>query len=96
MAQAVKNPPAVAGDKRDSVRCLGQGRSPEGGNGNPLQYSCLEHPMAEEPGGLQSGGSQRVRHNKSNLAHMHRAGLLKVDCASAALGDSLGLGDLVQ
>ena len=34
------------------------GRSSGGGNGNPLQYSCLENPMTEEPGGLQSMGSQ--------------------------------------
>ena len=32
----------------------GSGRSPGGGHGNPLQYSCLENPMdrGEEPGGL--------------------------------------------
>ena len=30
------------------------------GNGTPLQYSCLENPMAKEPGRLQSMGSQRV------------------------------------
>ena len=40
-----------------------QGRSPERGNGNPLQYSCLENPWTEELGGLQSMGSQRVRHD---------------------------------
>ena len=34
------------------------GRSSEEGNGNPLQYSCLENPMKEEPGRLQSMGSQ--------------------------------------
>ena len=39
------------------------GRSPEGGNGNPLQYSCLKNPWTEEPGGLQSMGSQRIRHD---------------------------------
>ena len=33
------------------------------GNGNPLQYSCLENSMDGEPGGLQSMGSQRVRHD---------------------------------
>ena len=33
------------------------------GNGNPLQDSCLENPMDREPGGLQSMGSQRVRHD---------------------------------
>ena len=32
-----------------------------GGNGNPLQYSCLGNPMDSEPGRLQSLGSQRVR-----------------------------------
>ena len=38
----------------------GLGRFPGEGNGNPLQYSCLENPMdKEEPGGLQSTGSQR-------------------------------------
>ena len=30
----------------------GSGRSPGNGNGNPLQYSHLENPMAEDPGGL--------------------------------------------
>ena len=38
----------------------GLGRSPGGGHGNPLQYSCLEIPWAEEPCGLQSMGSQKV------------------------------------
>ena len=33
------------------------------GNGTPLQYSCLENPWTEEPGGLQSMGSQRVGHD---------------------------------
>ena len=32
-------------------------------NGNLFKNSCLENPMAEEPGGLQSMGSQRVRHD---------------------------------
>ena len=41
----VKNPPANAGDARDVTSILGSGRSPEGGNGNPLQYSCLENSM---------------------------------------------------
>jgi len=41
----------------------GSGRYPGEGNGNPLQYSCLENSMIEEPGGLQSMGSQRVRHD---------------------------------
>ena len=41
----VKNPPANAGNIKDLISILGVGRSPGGGNGNPLQYSCLENPM---------------------------------------------------
>ena len=41
----VKNPPANAGEVRDTVSIPGSGRSPGGGNGNSLQYSCLEKPM---------------------------------------------------
>ena len=41
----VKNSPANAGDKRDAGSILGLGRTPGGGNGNPLQYSCLENPV---------------------------------------------------
>ena len=41
----VKNLPANAGDIRDMGSIPGSGRSPGGGHGNPLQYSCLENPM---------------------------------------------------
>ena len=41
----VKNLPANAGDIRDSGLIPGSGRSPGGGHGNPLQYSCLETPV---------------------------------------------------
>ena len=41
----VKNPPASAGDIRDTGLIPGLGGSPEAGNGNPLQYSCLENLM---------------------------------------------------
>jgi len=40
---AVKNLPVNAGDVRDSGLTSGSGRSPGKGNGNPLQYSCLEN-----------------------------------------------------
>ena len=40
----VKNPPASAGDIRNVGSVSGWGRSPGGGHGNPLQYSCLENP----------------------------------------------------
>ena len=41
----VKNPPAKTGDIRDGGLIPGLGITPGGGNGNPLQYSCLETPM---------------------------------------------------
>ena len=41
----VKNLPANAGDLRDMGSIPGLGRSPEEGNGNPLQHSSLENPM---------------------------------------------------
>ena len=51
----VKTLPANAGD---TGSIPGSERFPAGGNGKPLQYSCLENPVTEEPGGLQSVGSQ--------------------------------------
>ena len=50
----VKNLPADTGDIRDAGLISGLGRSPGGGHGNPLQYSCLKNPWTEEPGGLPS------------------------------------------
>jgi len=41
----IKNPPANEGDIRDTGSIPGSERSPGGGPGNPLQYSCLESPM---------------------------------------------------
>ena len=45
MALKVQNIPANAGDIRDAGLISGSGKSPGGGHGNPLQYSCLENPM---------------------------------------------------
>ena len=55
LAQMIENLP--------EMQYLGQGE----GNGNPLQYSCLESPWTEDPGGLESMGLQRVGHNSSNF-----------------------------
>ena len=43
----VKNLPANAGDIRDVDLIPGSGRSPGGGQGNPLQCSCLENPHGQ-------------------------------------------------
>ena len=45
VALVVKNPPANAGDVRNADLIPGLERSPGGGHGNPLQYSCLENRM---------------------------------------------------
>ena len=45
VALVIKNPPANAGDAKDSGSIPGSGRSPGEINGNPPQYSCLENPM---------------------------------------------------
>ena len=44
VALVEKNLPANAGDIRDMGLIPGLGRSPGGGHGNPLQYSCVENP----------------------------------------------------
>ena len=56
----VKNPPTNAGD---AGLIPGSGRSPGGGNGNPLQCSCLGNPMNRGAWQLQSIGLQRVGHD---------------------------------
>ena len=57
----VKNLPANARDLRDVSSIPGLGTFPAGGHGDPLQHSRLRN--IEEAGGLQSVGSQKVRHN---------------------------------
>ena len=59
----IKSLPANAGDMRDLGSIPGSGRSPGGGNGNPLQYDHREISWTEESGGLQSMGSKRVGHD---------------------------------
>ena len=53
----VKNPPANAGDAEATGLIPVSERCPGGGNGNPLQYSCLENSMD------QGTWSHRVGHN---------------------------------
>ena len=51
-----------SGSIPDLGRCHGEG------NGNPLQYSCLEIPWTEKPGGLQFTALQKVEHDGNDLA----------------------------
>ena len=59
----VKNLPANAGDMRDTGSIPGLGRSPRGGNATHSRILAWIIPWTEEPGGLQSRGSQRVQDN---------------------------------
>ena len=61
VAQVVKNPSASAEDIRDAGSIHGSGRSPGGGYDNPLQDSCLEHPMDCSPPGSFVHGLLQVR-----------------------------------
>ena len=56
----------------------GARKSPDEGNGNPLQYSCLGN-LTEEPGGLQSMGLQRVRHDLGTT-HIKALEIKKMSC----------------
>ena len=59
----VKNPAANPRAKGDTDSIPGSGRSSAGGNGNPLQHSCLGNPMDRGAWWATVHGSQRVRHN---------------------------------
>ena len=64
----VKNPPVNARDVMDAGLIPGLGRSPEEGNGNPFQYSCLGNPV--DKGAWQ--------------ATVHRVAELVTVCASSS------------
>ena len=63
MAKTVKNLLANTGDTRDMGSTPGSGRSPGEGMANQSSILAWEIPWTEEPGGLQSMGSQRVGHD---------------------------------
>ena len=67
----VKNPLAKAGDARDGGLIPGLGRSPGIGNGNPLQYSCLENYMDRGAWRATVHRVTRVRHNLETV-HTHK------------------------
>ena len=63
----VKNPPANAGELRDTVSIPESGRSPEG-NGSPLQYSHLENPM---DGGAWQATVHGITKSQTLLSKQH-------------------------
>ena len=66
----VKNGSANAGDVRDVGSIPRSGRSPGGGNGNPLQYSCLENPV---DGGAWGSTVHGVAKSQTRLSMLTRA-----------------------
>ena len=71
MVLVVKNPPANAGDVRDTGSVPGWGRCPGGGHGNPLQYSHLEHPMDRGAWWAMVHGVTKSWTQLSNLTQQH-------------------------
>ena len=67
MVLATKNLPANAGDIREGS-IPGSGRSPREGNGNPLQYSCLENPMNRGAWQVTVHGGHKVSDTTEQLS----------------------------
>ena len=72
----VKSLPANAGDVRDTGSIPGSGRSPGGGHGNPLQYSCLKNPMNW---GAWQAAVHKVAQSQTRLKWFHTRALYRED-----------------
>ena len=72
LVAVVKNLPTNAGDARDEGLIHGSGRSPGIGNGNRLQYSCLENSMVR---GAQPGTAHRDTESQTQLSDEAAAAL---------------------
>ena len=76
----VKNPPANAGDTGSIPQ--GSGRSPGEGNGNPLQYSCLENPMDR---GAWRATVHGVTKESDTTLQLHNKSCIPCTCSAGAL-----------
>ena len=90
VALVVKNPPANAGDLRDSSWIPGLGIFPGEGHGNPLQYSCLENPMDR---GAEWATVHRITKSQTQLKGLskHTGWLLWVADASSIFTHDLAI-----
>ena len=78
----VKNPPANAGDIRDTASISGLGRSPGGGHGNLLQYSCLENPHGQKSlVGYSPWGHKESDKTEQLRTHTHQSLYFTVFCS---------------
>ena len=82
----VKNPPANAEETRDVSSIPGWGRSPRVGNGNPLQYPCLENPMDRRAWRATVCG---VAECERTHTHTHTTAIVSVLCHEAVNGTYL-------
>ena len=73
----VRSLPAKAGDIRDAGLIPGSRQSPEGGNGNPLQYSCLENPMGR---GAWRATVHRVAQSQTQLKRLSTCASMLEEC----------------
>ena len=90
----VKNLPTNTGDIRDLGSIPGLGRSPGGGHGSPLQYSCLENPMDGGAWQATVHGVAKSRTRMSDFIQGERSGELW-PFERFLIGDShTALGDL--
>jgi len=78
VALVVKNPPAKPGDAGDVVLIPGSGRSHGGGNGNPLQYSCLESSMDRGAWRTTVHGTAKNQTWLSNWTHTHKDNTIEI------------------
>ena len=77
----VKSLPASAGDEGDTGSIPGAGRSPGGGNGNPLQYSCLGNPMDRDAWRATNPWNHRVHgHDRGLSTHEAAPAMARMDC----------------
>ena len=88
MAQHVKNMSANAGDSRDADLIPVSGRSPRVGNGNPLQYSCLENSMNRRTWWATTPG---VTKSQKQLSTHSALSLVPVTVTSMSNDDELTL-----
>ena len=73
MAQLIKNMLDNAGDARDEGLTPGSGGSSAEGNGNPLQYSCLENSMDRGPWRVTVHGITKSQTQLSTHTHTYRS-----------------------
>ena len=93
MAQRLKASACNAGDLGSIP---GSGRSPGEGNGNPLQYSCLENPMDGGAWWATINGVSKSQTRLSDFTSLHFNDVSKSPCKRQAGGPAFGIADVIM